>query len=40
MNIVANQTTPRVVFTIEDSTGRLKLPSLESIVGFLKKKAE
>ena len=40
MNIVANDATARVVFTVEDGTGTLKLPSLESIVGYLKKKAQ
>jgi hypothetical protein len=39
MNIVAHQTTARVVFTVEDPAGKLKLPSLDSILGFLKKKS-
>ncbi len=40
MNIVAHQATARVVFTVEDPSGKLKIPSLESIIGFLKKKAQ
>lgn len=39
MNIVAHQATARVVFTVEDPAAKVKLPSLESILGFLKKKA-
>lgn len=39
MNIVAHQATARVVFTVEDPAGKMKFPTLESIMGFLKKKA-
>lgn len=39
MNIVAHQATARVVFTVEDPAAKVKLPSLDSILGFLKKKA-
>lgn len=39
MNIVAHQTTARVVFTVTDPAAKVKLPSLDSILGFLKKKA-
>ncbi len=39
MNIVAHQATARVVFTVEDPTSKVKLPTLDSILGFLKKKA-
>ena len=38
MNIVANQATARVVFTVEDPAGKTQLPSLDSILKFLKKK--
>ncbi|MES2438953.1 MAG: hypothetical protein V4584_07795 [Verrucomicrobiota bacterium] len=38
MNIVAHQATARVVFTVEDPASKLKFPSLDSILGFLKKK--
>ena len=38
-NIVANGTTSRVVFVIEDKTGKIKIPSLNDLVDYLKKKA-
>lgn len=39
MNIVAHQATARVVFTVQDLEAKVKLPSIDSILGFLKKKA-
>ncbi|MBK1829874.1 hypothetical protein JIN77_04000 [Verrucomicrobiaceae bacterium R5-34] len=37
-NIVANGTTSRVVFVVEDKSGKFKVPSLKSLVDYLKKK--
>jgi hypothetical protein len=36
MNIVAHNTTARVVFTVEDPSGEIKLPTVSSIFKFLK----
>jgi len=36
MNIVAHNTTARVVFTVEDPAGKIKLPSVSAIFKFLK----
>jgi len=38
-NIVANGTTSRVVFVVEDKTGKFKIPSLQSLKDYLKKKS-
>jgi hypothetical protein len=38
-NIVANGGTSRVVFVIEDKSGKLKIPSIKDVVDFLKKKS-
>lgn len=38
MNIVAHKTTAQVVFTVEDPSGKIKLPSVSSIFKFLKGK--
>ena len=37
-NIVAHGSTSRVVFVIEDPSGKLKIPTLKQVVDFLKKK--
>lgn len=37
-NIVAHNTTSRVVFVVEDKSGKFKIPSLQSLVDYLKKK--
>ncbi len=37
-NIVAHGSTARVVFVIEDPSGKLKIPTLKQVVDFLKKK--
>jgi hypothetical protein len=39
MNVVAGQETARIVFTIEDPAAKVKMPSLDAILGFLRKKA-
>jgi len=38
-NIVANGATSRVVFVVEDKSGKLKIPTLKQVADFLKKKA-
>lgn len=38
-NIVAHGGTSRVVFVIEDKSGKLKIPSIKDVVNFLKKKS-
>ena len=38
MNIVAHNTTSRVVFTIEDKTGKIKMPDFKKVFDFLNKK--
>ena len=37
-NIVAHGGTSRVVFVIEDKSGKLKIPSIKQVVDFLKKR--
>ncbi|MCP5534791.1 MAG: hypothetical protein H7A51_00990 [Akkermansiaceae bacterium] len=37
-NVVAHGSTSRVVFVIEDKSGKLKIPSIKDVVDFLKKK--
>ncbi|MFK7910660.1 MAG: hypothetical protein AB8F34_08655 [Akkermansiaceae bacterium] len=36
-NIVANGGTSRVVFVIEDKSGKIKIPSIKDLVDFMKK---
>ncbi|MBT8044150.1 MAG: hypothetical protein KJO79_04290 [Verrucomicrobiae bacterium] len=38
-NIVAHGGTSRVVFVVEDKSGKLKIPTLKQVVDFLKKKS-
>ena len=38
MNVVAHNTTSRVVFTVSEKKGDVKLPDLKKIVNFLRKK--
>ncbi len=38
MNIVAHGTTSRVVFTVEDKTGKIKMPDFKKVFDFLSKK--
>ncbi len=38
MNIVAHNATSRVVFTVEDKTGKLKMPDFKKVFDFLSKK--
>lgn len=38
MNIVAHNKTSRVVFTIEDKTGKIKMPDFKKVFEFLSKK--
>ncbi|MBT8036252.1 MAG: hypothetical protein KJO21_01790 [Verrucomicrobiae bacterium] len=38
-NIVAHGATSRVVFVVEDKSGKLKIPTLKQVVDFLKKKS-
>lgn len=38
MNIVAHGTTSRVVFTVEDKTGKLKMPDFKKVLQFLSNK--
>ncbi|MGB0993159.1 MAG: hypothetical protein ACPG32_11915 [Akkermansiaceae bacterium] len=38
INVVAHNTTSRVVFVVEDKSGKLKIPSLKQVLDFLKKK--
>lgn len=37
-NVVAHGGTSRVVFVVEDKTGKLKIPTVKQVVDFLKKK--
>lgn len=37
-NVVAHGGTSRVVFVVEDKSGKLKIPTLKQVVDFLKKK--
>ena len=37
-NVVAHGGTSRVVFVIEDKSGKLKIPSVKQVIEFLKKK--
>ena len=37
-NIVAHGGTSRVVFVVEDKSGKLKIPSIKQVLEFLKKK--
>lgn len=36
-NVVANSTTSRVVFVVEDTTGNIKIPSLQQLIDYLNK---
>lgn len=36
-NVVAHGSTSRIVFVVEDKTGKLKIPSLKQVMDFLKK---
>jgi len=36
-NVVASGTTSRVVFVVEDPSGKLKIPSIQQLVDFLQK---
>ncbi len=38
MNVVAHGTTSRVVFTVEDKSGKLKMPDFKKVFDFLSKK--
>ncbi|BDS06371.1 hypothetical protein NT6N_14110 [Oceaniferula spumae] len=38
INVVANGATSRVVFVVDDKSGKLKIPSLKSLVDYLKSK--
>ncbi len=38
-NIVAHGGTSRVVFVVEDKSGKIKIPSIKDVVDFLKKKS-
>jgi len=38
-NIVAHGGTSRVVFVVEDKSGKLKIPSIKQVLNFLKKKS-
>ena len=38
-NIVAHGGTSRVVFVVEDKSGKLKIPSIKQVLDFLKKKS-
>lgn len=38
-NIVAHGGTSRVVFVVEDKSGKIKIPTLKQVVDFLKKKS-
>ena len=39
MNVVAHNKTSRVVFTVGDKEGKVKMPDIKKIFAFLKKKA-
>jgi hypothetical protein len=38
MNVVAHGTTSRVVFTVEDRSGKIKMPDFKKVFNFLSKK--
>ena len=38
MNVVAHGTTSRVVFTVEDRSGKIKMPDFQKVFNFLSKK--
>ena len=40
MNVVAHNTTSRVLFTVSEKEGDVKLPNIKNIVEFLKRKAQ